>query len=224
MFFTHAQPPVVLLTGFEAFGDSRTADLELNPSWLAVRSLHGDELAGHRLVGARLPCVFGESLSRLYALLRQHRPALVLAVGEAGGRAGLSLERIAINLDDARQPDNAGAQPIDQPVIVGGPAAYFTSLPIKPMLRDLQQAGLPAEVSPSAGSYVCNHVFYALMHALATEPSLRASRGGFVHVPYLPEQGSPSLPLADTVAGLRLMLASALAANSATAPGAGAAH
>jgi pyroglutamyl-peptidase len=207
--------PKVLLTGFEAFGESRDTGPELNPSWLAVKSLHGELIAGHRVITARLPCVFGKSLRLMRELLLRHQPTLVIAVGEAGGRTGISLERIAVNLDDARQPDNAGAQPIDQEVVAKGPAAYFSSLPIKAMLRDLQQAGLAAEVSQTAGTYVCNHVFYGLMHALATEPCLQACRGGFVHVPYLPEQGSPSLSLSDTSAGLRLLLATALGTGDA---------
>jgi pyroglutamyl-peptidase len=188
----------VLLTGFEAFGASRDTGPELNPSWLAVKFLDGELIVGHRVITARLPCVFGESLRLMLELLLRHPPTLVIAVGEAGGRTGISLERIAVNLDDARQPDNAGAQPIDQPEVAKGPDAYFSSLPIKAMLRDLQQAGLAAEVSQTAGTYVCNHVFYGLMHALATEPCLQACCGDFVHVPYLPEQGSPSLSLSDT--------------------------
>lgn len=212
--------PRVLLTGFEAFGDSRHSSAELNPSWQAVQSLDGDRLAGHRVVAARLPCVFGASLTVLRALLQQHRPNLVIAVGEAGGRSALSLERIAINLDDAPMPDNVGVQPVDQSVEATGPAAYFSSLPIKAMLHDLHQAGLPAEISSSAGSYVCNHVFYGLMHSLSQEPTLRGCLGGFLHVPYLPEQGTPSLPLSDTSAGLRLMLTTALRHRAALERGA----
>lgn len=206
--------PCVLLTGFEAFGASRAASQQLNPSWLAIAPLHGDLIAGHRLVVARLPCAFGTSLRDLGELLERHRPALVIAVGQAGGRPGVSLERVAINIDDASQPDNAGFQPIDQPVLAQGPAAYFSSLPIKAMLRDLRQAGFTAEVSQSAGTYVCNHVFYGLMHALATRPALAGSRGGFVHVPYLPEQGEPSLALADTTAALRMLVTSALTTSA----------
>jgi pyroglutamyl-peptidase len=206
--------PCVLLTGFEAFGASRAESPQLNPSWLAIAPLHGDLIAGHQLVSARLPCAFGASLQQLGELLELHHPALVIAVGQAGGRHSLSLERVAINVDDASQPDNAGFQPIDQPVLPEGPAAYFSSLPIKAMLRDLRQAGFKAEVSQSAGTYVCNHVFYGLMHALATQPALAGSRGGFVHVPYLPEQGEPSLALADTTAALRMLVASALATSA----------
>jgi pyroglutamyl-peptidase len=194
--------PVVLLTGFEPFGgDTR------NPSWLAVQALHGREIAGHRVVAACLPTAFGQSLTSLRALLQAHRPVLALSVGLAGGRTALSLERVAINVDDARIPDNLGAQPVDSPVVADGPAAYFSSLPIKAMLQALQHAGVPAEVSQTAGTFVCNHVFYGLMHALATQPELRDARGGFMHVP---ASGPDGLPLDDLVRGLQVAVRAAL--------------
>lgn len=199
-------PPRVLLTGFDAFGGAT-----VNPSWLAVQALHGRQVRGHAVVAAQLPTVFGDALRALHALLARHRPALVICVGQAGGRSAISLERVAINLDDAPLPDNAGAQPIDAPVVPGAPAAHFSGLPIKAMLGALQREGLPAELSPSAGSFVCNHVFYGLMHAIATRPELRHTRGGFVHVPWLPEQGTPSMALDDVVRGLRVALRCALA-------------
>ncbi|MBT9551297.1 MAG: pyroglutamyl-peptidase I [Hydrogenophaga sp.] len=198
--------PRVLLTGFDAFGGAT-----LNPSWLAVQALRGRQVRGHTVVAAQLPTVFGASQQVLDVLLAKHRPALVVCVGQAGGRSSISLERVAINVDDAPIPDNAGARPIDTPVVPGAPAAHFSTLPIKAMLGALQREGLPAEVSLSAGSFVCNHVFYGLMHAIATRPELRHTRGGFVHVPWLPEQGTPSLPLADVVRGLRVALRCALA-------------
>ena len=195
----------VLLTGFEPFGGDA-----LNPSWLAAQALHGRRIAGHRVVAAQLPTVFGASLERLDALLHRHRPALVVCLGLAAGRAALSLERVAINVQDARMPDNAGAEPVDAPVVPGGPAAYFSTLPIKAMRAAAQAAGVPAEVSQTAGTFVCNHVFYGLMHRLATEPALAGARGGFVHVPLLPEQGTPGLALEDQVKGLRAAIAAAL--------------
>jgi len=202
---TAAKPPTVLLTGFDAFGGET-----VNPSWLAVRALHGRRIAGHRLVAAQLPTVFGAALTQLQALLRQHHPALVICVGQAGGRAALSLERVAINLNDARIADNAAAQPIDTPVVPGGPAAYFTTLPVKAMLLALQREGIAAEVSQTAGTFVCNHVFYGLMHALVMQRAYRNTRGGFVHVPWLPEQGAPSMALDDVVSGLRVAIRTAL--------------
>lgn len=215
----NAHAPTVLLTGFDAFGGADT-----NPSWQAVQALHGWRVQGCRLVAAQLPTVFGASLRRLEELLLAHRPELVLCVGQAGGRAAISLERVAINLDDAPIADNAGAQPIDQPVCPGAPAAYFSTLPLKTMLAALQAAGIAAEVSQTAGTFVCNHVFFGLMHTLARQPALRQARGGFVHVPWLPEQGRPSMALADTVRGLQLAVDCALRVRQDAALVAGATH
>jgi pyroglutamyl-peptidase len=201
--------PVVLLTGFDPFGGQR-----VNPSWQAVQALHDSRIAGHRVIGAQLPTVFRESVQALRELLRQHRPTLVICTGQAGGRGALSLERIAINVDDARIPDNAGAQPVDRPVAKGGPAAYFTGLPIKAMLQALLDAGINAEVSQTAGTFVCNHVFYGLMHELATDPPCRGARGGFIHVPWLPEQGQPSMRHDEIVQGLKLAIECALATRA----------
>jgi len=191
---------MVLLTGFDAFGGAT-----LNPSWLAAQALHGRQIAGHRVVAARLPTVFDASLHELQELLVAHAPALVLCVGLASGRQALSLERVAINLNDASLADNRGAQPVDTPVVAQGPAAYFSSLPLKAMLLALRRHGLPAELSQSAGTFVCNHVFYGLMHTLATNPRCQRTRGGFVHVPELTVLGLPEL-----VGGLHLMLETAL--------------
>jgi pyroglutamyl-peptidase len=208
-----------LLTGFDAFGGEA-----INPSWLAVQALHGRQIAGHRVVAAQLPTKFGESLAALRALLIQHQPALVVCVGQAGGRGAISLERVAINVNDAPLADNAGAQPVDTPVVPAAPAAYFSSLPIKAMRAALQREGIAAEVSQTAGTFVCNHVFFGLMHALATRPALRHTRGGFVHVPWLPGQGTPSMALDETVRGLSLAVRCALLVEQDAWLGAGAAH
>lgn len=199
-----SKPEPVLVTGFDPFGGSA-----VNPSYEAVQALDGRMVAGHRIIGAELPTVFGRSLEVLYALMERHRPRLVLCTGQAGGRAALSLERVAINVNDARIPDNAGSQPVDSAVIPGGPAAYFTSLPIKAMLQALLAEGINAEVSQTAGTFVCNHVFYGLLHKLA-EPAWQGSRGGMIHVPWLPEQGQPSMRLDEIVRGLETALACAL--------------
>lgn len=212
-------PKTVLLTGFDPFGGA-----SVNPSWQAVQALHGERLLDHTVVAAQLPTVFGESLRCLTALLDTHRPALVLCVGQAGGRGAISLERVAINVDDAPIADNAGARPIDAPVRPGAPTAYFSGLPIKAMLAELQAAGVAAEVSQTAGTFVCNHVFYGLMRTLATRRSLRHTRGGFVHVPWLPEQGVPNMALDDIVRGLRLAVQCALRVRQDEALGAGATH
>jgi pyroglutamyl-peptidase len=197
--------PTILLTGFDAFGGDAT-----NPSWLAVQALSGEVIEGHSVVAAQLPTEFAASKAALSKLLRKHRPALVLCVGLAGGRSALSLERIAINMQDARIPDNAGAQPIDIPILRSGPAAFFTTLPIKSMLQAMTDAGIDANVSQTAGTFVCNHVFYLLMHTLKKQPEKAKARGGFIHLPYLPGQGLPCMPLSEITRGLRVALTCAV--------------
>ncbi len=199
--------PTVLVTGFDPFEGA-----EINPSWEAARALDGQAIGGHRVVAGCLPTEFARSLPALQALVQAHRPQVVVCCGLAGGRAAISLERVAINVQDARIPDNAGAQPVDEPVTpeASAPAAYFTTLPIKAMRRALQNEGIPAEVSQTAGTFVCNHVFYGLMHHLA-QRGPEGARGGFIHLPWLPEQGEPSLPLERMVQGLHLAIACALA-------------
>lgn len=211
--------PTVLLTGFDPFDGAA-----LNPSWLAVKALHGRQVHGHRIVAAQLPTVFGASLRALDALLQTHQPVLAICVGQAGGRSALSIERVAINVNDAPIADNAGARPIDTPVIEGAPSAWFSGLPIKAMQAALQAEGTAAEVSQTAGTFVCNHVFYGLMHTLATRPTLRHTRGGFIHVPWLPEQGTPHMALDDIVRGLRVAVRCALEIVNDEALGAGATH
>lgn len=217
---TKSRLPTILLTGFAPFGGETR-----NPAWEAVSALGGVRISGHRVVARELPVVFGASLKVLRAAIRDTRPALVLCVGQAGGRAQLSLERVAINVDDARIADNAGACPIDMPVVADGPDAYFTTLPIKAMLVALREAGIPAEVSQTAGTYVCNHVFYGLMHALRRT----RVRAGFIHVPYAPAQaalhpGAPSLAIETMVAGLRIALRAALTTTTDRRIAAGAEH
>jgi pyroglutamyl-peptidase len=198
----------VLLTGFAPFAGER-----VNPSWEAVRRLAGARVHGREIAAVRLPTSFEGGVGKLRTALRRRRPGLVLCVGQAGGRSAISLERVALNLIDARIPDNAGAQPIDQPVVAGAPAAYFATLPLKSMWQALQAAGIPCELSQSAGSYVCNAVFYALMHELAQEQ--RVVPAGFMHVPYLPAQVSrrpqlPSMTLETIVRALELGVRAAL--------------
>ena len=214
------QPRSVLLTGFDPFGGDT-----INPSWEAVSRLHGETIAGRCIVSEQLPTTFAGAPRALRAALRRHAPELVLCVGQAGGRAALSLERVAINVNDARIPDNVGAQPVDNPVVARGPAAYFTTLPIKAMHADLRAACIPAEISQTAGTFVCNQVFYVLMHALAGT----RVRGGFLHIPYLPQQvatmpGAPSLDLDTVVAGLRISIDTALRTRRDLRIGAGATH
>ncbi|MGE0097748.1 MAG: pyroglutamyl-peptidase I [Hydrogenophaga sp.] len=207
----------VLFTGFEPFGGET-----INPSWLAVKALHGRRMLGRTAVSAQLPTVFDDSLRVLNALLREHQPELVICVGQAGGRHAISLERVAINVNDAPIADNTGKRPIDTPVVRGAPAAFFTGLPIKAMLAALQKEGVRAEVSQTAGTFVCNHVFYGLMRTLATSRTLRHTRGGFVHVPWLPEQGTPNMSLDDIVRGLAVAMRCALKVREDRVMGAGA--
>ncbi|AJI94439.1 pyroglutamyl-peptidase I [Yersinia ruckeri] len=197
----------VLITGFEPFDGER-----VNPSWEVVRQLNDLMLGGVRVVARQLPCVFGEALTALNAAIDELQPALVLAIGQAGGRADMTIERVAINIDDARIPDNKGQQPVDQPIIDAGPAAYFTRLPIKAMVQGIRDAGIPASVSQTAGTYVCNHVMYGLLHRLNQSGNVK---GGFIHIPYLPEQavnhpGAPSMSAQSVLIALELAISIAL--------------
>ncbi|SJZ46237.1 pyroglutamyl-peptidase [Enhydrobacter aerosaccus] len=193
-----------LVTGFDAFGGDK-----VNPSSAAIGRLKR-RISGLVIHTAVLPTSYARSAITLRGAIHEARPDIVLCVGQAGGRRELSLERVAINIQDARIRDNDGKQPIDRPVVRGGPAAYFTSLPIKACVAELRRAGLPAAVSNSAGTFVCNHVFYALMD-MAGRHGL-AFRGGFLHIPYLPEQAArlgdqPSMSLDDIVRAIEIVLA-----------------
>lgn len=190
----------ILLMGFEPFDQD-----PVNPSWEAVHQLDGMRLGEDvQIVARRLPCAFALVEECLAELIAQVRPAMVIATGLGPGRSSISMERVAINVNDARIPDNLGEQPIDTPVVIDGPVAYFSTLPIKAMVKALREAGVPAAVSQTAGTFVCNQVFYLLQHALAGT----GVRSGFIHVPNLPEQvagtGLASMALATTVEGLRL--------------------
>lgn len=197
-----------LVTGFEPFGGDR-----INPSFEALQLLPS-RLGTIEISTQALPVVFGAALPALREAVATIRPDIVLGVGLAGGRMELSLERVAINVDDARIPDNNSNQPIDRPVVADGPAAYFATLPIKAAVVALREAGLPAAVSNSAGTFLCNHVFYGLMHEAAK--SGNRFRSGFLHVPYLPNQaarqpGTPSMALEQIVEGIEIILATAAA-------------
>lgn len=197
-----------LVTGFEPFGGE-----SVNPT-AATLDLLPERVGGLRIARRILPVSFERASAALAAAIEDSAPDVVLATGEAGGRAALSLERVAINLADARIPDNDGDQPIDCPVVPDGPAAYFATIPLRPALAALVAAGLPAALSDSAGTFVCNHLFYRLMHlAAARRPLLRA---GFLHVPYLPEQaarhpGAASMAAQDIARGIAILLRSTAA-------------
>ena len=188
----------LLLTAFDPFGGER-----INPAQEAVR-LVAEEIAGWEIVKLEVPTVFGESVRAAAEAIRRERPDAVLCIGQAGGRCELTPERVAINIDDARIADNAGNQPIDAPIEKDGPAAYFSTLPVKAMAAAISKAGLPASVSNSAGTFVCNHLMYGVLHLLKKEyPGVR---GGFMHVPFVPEQvtsrPAPSMALQDIARGI----------------------
>lgn len=200
----------------------------MNPSWEAVRIAAVElEDAGYEVHTTQLPCIFGDSADVLRAALRAVRPDVVLSVGQAGGRERLSLERVAINVDDARIRDNAGNTPIDAAVVDGGPAAYFSTLPVKSCLQELTGRGVAAEISQTAGTFVCNHVFYALMHELGGGSHPR-TKGGFIHIPFAPEQvpdgSAASMELATAAAGLAAVARVSLRAGQDMAIGAGDTH
>src|SRR5215475_15943704 len=193
-----------LVTGFDAFGGDK-----INPSALAVRQLKR-KLGGVMIHTAVLPTSYARSAIALRAAIHEARPDLVLCVGQAGGRSELCLERVAINVQDARIKDNDGKQPVDRAVVRDGPAAHFATLPIKACVAEMRKAGLPAAVSNTAGTFVCNNVFYALTDLAARHPI--PMRAGFLHIPYVPEQvarlgsAAPSMALEDIVPGVEIVI------------------
>ena len=199
----------VLLTAFEPFGGE-----QVNPSQLAVQRLVAAGMTGVELRSAFLPVVYYEARDALRAAIEQHAPDVVVCAGQAGGRFGVTPEKIAVNRNDTAMPDNAGQAPVDEPIVADGPAAYFTGLPVAAIVDALRAAAIPSEVSWTAGAYVCNHVFYSLMHLIATDhPQVQ---GGFVHVPYAHEQvlgrldPQPSLALDTIVDALRITVSTTL--------------
>ena len=182
----------LLITGFDPFGGEK-----INPAWEAVKQLP-DRVGEYDLCKLEIPTVFGEAARRVLEVAEGFRPDVILCIGQAGGRAAVTPERIAVNIRDAKIPDNAGNVPVGEFVDPDGPAAIFATIPVMKMAEAICAAGLPGAVSNSAGAFVCNDTLYLLLrHYEGT-----AVRIGFIHVPYLPEQGSPSLPLADTVRAL----------------------
>ena len=205
-----SKPSRILLTGFTPFDNQ-----EINPSWEAVRALDGKHIGDHVVVSRLLPTAFADSQHELASMVAELQPGILLGVGQAGGRSRLSIERVAINVQDARIADNTGAQPIDEAVVTDGPVAYFSTLPIKAMLKALLDEGLPAEVSNTAGTFVCNHVAYLMLHIAASHRGMRAR---FIHIPYLPAQAAhisnaPSMSKDDVVKGLSMALEVAVKRN-----------
>ena len=187
----------ILVTGFEAFDKSA-----LNPSGEIVKALKGDDL-----VTAILPVVFGQASAQLRELIDLHKPTAVLCLGQAEGRSAMTPERIAINLDNARIADNAGNQPLEQRVMADGPDGHFSTLPIEKMVTAMKAAGIPASISLSAGTFVCNHIFYVLQDYLKDS----SIKSGFMHVPLMDEQRKeypalPTMPVRQMVAGVEIAL------------------
>ena len=189
----------ILITGFEPFGGE-----PVNPSWEAVRRLP-DEVPGAEVIKLQIPTVFGRSAVVVREAVVEHDPDVVVCVGQAGGRFMVHPERVAINLDDGRIEDNDGYQPIDVPIQPDGAPAYFSSLPVKAMVTAMRKAGVPAAVSNTAGTYVCNHIMYQVLYMIDRE--FTGKRGGFIHVPYTPQQvvekpGQPCLGVDEMTTAL----------------------
>ncbi|MBP1040569.1 pyroglutamyl-peptidase I [Vagococcus sp. BWB3-3] len=193
----------LLVTGFDPFGGET-----INPAWEAVKLLP-DTIQGGEIIKLEIPTVFNKSADVVAAAVREHQPDVVLNIGQAGGRFGITPERIGINMDDARIPDNEGQQPIDEPIQATGENAYFTQLPIKAMVDGIKAVGLPASVSNTAGTFVCNHIMYQVQYLIATEfPQMK---GGFIHVPFIHQQvvdkpTMPSMSIPDIAKGLEAAL------------------
>lgn len=170
----------ILVTGFDPFGGE-----SINPAWEAVKNIP-DTVEDMEVIKVQIPTVFRKSIDTVLEAAKEHNPDVILCVGQAGGRYDMTVERVAINLDDARIKDNEGNQPIDLPVYEDGESAYFTSLPIKAMVEEMKKSGSPASVSNTAGTFVCNHIMYAVLYHI--DKNSIAKKGGFIHVPYIPAQ------------------------------------
>ncbi len=193
----------VLITGFDPFGGE-----SINPALEAVKKLP-DTIEGAEIIKLEIPTVFRKSLEKIEENIIKLNPDVVISIGQAGGRFGITPERVAINIDDARIPDNETNQPIDIPIFEDGDTAYFTTLPIKAMVKEMQDNGIPSSVSNTAGTFVCNHVMYGVLYMAAKKyPNIKA---GFIHVPYIPSQvvtkpNQPSMSTEDITKGLTLCI------------------
>ena len=198
----------ILLTAFTPFDGEK-----INPALEAVK-LVKDRIGNLLIVKLEVPTVFGKSIDTVREAIEREKPDFVLSIGQAGGRAEITPERVAINLNDARIPDNEGNQPIDEPIFPDGENAYFSTLPVKAMVEAIRKEGLPSSLSNSAGTYVCNHLMYGVLYYLDKRPGIKA---GFIHVPYIPEQTKnkkemPALELSKIVRGLEAAI-TAIAIN-----------
>jgi pyroglutamyl-peptidase len=191
----------VLLTGFDPFGGE-----QVNPAWEAVKQFEGKTIEEVEFYVHKVPTVFEASIRSVVNSIEHYQPDAVICVGQAGGRSQITPERIAININDASIPDNDKNQPIDQSIYAEGPAAYWSTLPIKRIMNQLKENGIPASVSNTAGTFVCNHLFYGLMHHLNGQ--MPGVKGGFIHIPFLPEQAigknAPSMGLELIIKGIEI--------------------
>jgi pyroglutamyl-peptidase len=170
----------VLITGFDPFGGEK-----INPAWEAVKGIK-DIIEGAKIIKLEIPTVFNKSIEKVKEAMELEKPDIVLCIGQAGGRYDMTVERVAINVDDARIEDNEGNQPIDIPVFEDGENAYFSNLPIKAMVEEIKGQGIPASISNSAGTFVCNHIMYGVLYHI--NKTYKNMRGGFIHVPFINEQ------------------------------------
>lgn len=194
----------VLVTGFDPFGGDK-----INPAIEAVKKLP-DQIKGAEIIKLEIPTVFNKSAKVVKQAIEEYQPDYVLNVGQAGGRSALTPERVAININDGRIPDNEGYQPLGEPIQEDGTTAYFTQLPIKAMVKAIREVGIPADISNTAGTYVCNHIMYQVQYMRAKEFS--NLKAGFIHIPFLPEQvvsrpNTPSMSLNNIVKGLTAAIA-----------------
>jgi pyroglutamyl-peptidase len=198
----------VLITGFDPFGGE-----SINPAFEAVKMLP-DEIAGAKVVKVEIPTVFRKGADKVHDAILKEKPDIVLCIGQAGGRAGISIERVAINLEDGRIADNEGNQPVDETIKENGEAAYFATVPVRAMVANVEDHGIPAHISYTAGTYVCNDVMYNLLYMLDKE--LPGIHGGFIHVPYDTKQvkgkpiTTPSMPVGTISEGLRYAIEAAI--------------
>ena len=180
----------ILVTGFDPFGGEK-----INPALETIKRLP-DTILGAQIIKLEIPTVVGKSLAKITEAVEKENPDAVLSIGQAGGRSEITVERVGINIDDCRIPDNEGNQPIDEPVIKGGPAAYFVTVPIKAIVENIKAHNIPASISNTAGTFICNHVCYGVAHLAAARTAAGTPmKSGFIHIPFLPEQiiGKPAL-------------------------------
>ena len=170
----------VLITGFDPFGGEK-----INPAWEAVKGIK-NIIEGAKIIKLEIPTVFNKSIEKVKEAMELEKPDIVLCIGQAGGRYDITIERVAINVDDARIEDNEKNQPIDIPVFEDGENAYFSNLPIKAMVEEIKGQGIPASISNSAGTFVCNHIMYGVLYHI--NKTYKNMRGGFIHVPFINEQ------------------------------------